>query len=148
MHGDLDGLKAELRSSDPTGPELRRVPLPIARVRLNRAVRQFIEVAGSFVAEGSLSERLEAGTISLPVQAIRVDLGTGKSTAVRKLLVDFVRWLRARGDTRPIIIAVPTHALAAEAAAAMAELAPDLTVETWRGRGADAPNRPGLIRPP
>jgi hypothetical protein len=126
-----DEVRARIEAAlHPAGPELHHAPLPIGRVRLDRAIRQFIATA-------------EAG--AAPVHAIRVDLGVGKSTSMRRELAEYVRRLRAEGDKRPGVVAVPTHTLAAEAAQRMAELAPDLTIETWRGRGADAPNRPGKM---
>lgn len=54
-----------------------------------------------------------------------------------------VRRMRASGDARTAVLAVPTHALAADTAAGLVEQAPDLTVRVWRGRDAPAPDRPG-----
>ncbi|MDT7952392.1 MAG: toprim domain-containing protein [Acetobacteraceae bacterium] len=119
---------------DPGAAPVRRVPLPIARVRLDRAAQAFAAAA----------EAAEAGAVP-PVQAIRVDLGAGKSHAARRELVALVRRLRARGDMRTVALAVPEHGLAAEAAAALAELAPDLAVRVWRGRERPAPGRDGSM---
>lgn len=116
----------------PAGPAVHQVPLPIARMRLDEAVHGFMDA-------------VEAGYDTPPAHAIRVDLGVGKSHGVRRDLAALVRRLRARRDGRTAALMVPTHELAAEAAAALATSAPDLVVRVWRGRGAEAPDRAGKM---
>ena len=71
--------------------------------------------------------------------AIRVTLGTGKSSINRDEIASFIRHIRAAGDKRSVVIAVPTNRLADEAAV---DFPDDIRRATWRGRGAINPDRP------
>lgn len=74
-----------------------------------------------------------------PVVAVRVSTGVGKSYTARRAAVDLVRDLRARGDGRAVVVAVPRHNLGDEYAAALADLAEGLAVAVYRGRSAPDP---------
>lgn len=82
------------------------------------------------------------------VQAMRVSTGVGKSYAARKTAVDLVRKLRAEGDSRSVVIAVPRHDLGREYAAKIQ--AEGITVRVWKGREQpddDQPDRMMCHRP-
>lgn len=74
-----------------------------------------------------------------PVVAVRVSTGVGKSYTARRAAVDLVRDLRARGDGRAVVVAVPRHNLGDEYADALAFLAEGLAVAVYRGRSAPDP---------
>jgi putative DNA primase/helicase len=78
-----------------------------------------------------------------PVLAVRVSTGVGKSYTARRAAVDLVRTLRAAGDPRAVVLAVPRHNLGDEYADALAEIAGGLAVAVYRGRGADDPEAEG-----
>ncbi len=82
---------------------------------------------------------------------VRVDVGVGKSHAARERVGLVLTAMRARGDTRTLVIAVPAHALGDEQAAAWQALpsvqAAGLRVAAWRGRGALDPAAPGYADP-
>jgi putative DNA primase/helicase len=78
-----------------------------------------------------------------PVLAVRVSTGVGKSYTARRSAVDLVRELRAAGDGRAVVVAVPRHNLGAEFAADLAEIAHGQAVAVYRGRSADDPEAEG-----
>lgn len=78
-----------------------------------------------------------------PVTLMRVTTGIGKSHTARRAAADLVRKLRAAGDGRAVVLAVPRHNLGDEYAAALAEIAPDLVVQSYRGRSAPDPEAEG-----
>jgi hypothetical protein len=82
-----------------------------------------------------------------PVQLVQTDPGAGKSRAARHHAARVLREMRAAGDSRTIVFAVPTHRLSVVAAEAFRTLAVDMgpkqTVEVWRGRNAENPDQPG-----
>ena len=135
-----DAVRARIALAlDPGGSPVRRVPLAVAGVRLDRAIREFMETVEAHAIDATAAEI----AVMAVVRAIWIDLGVGKSHGVRQESAALVRRMRARGDARTAVLAVPTHELAAEAAAAFAWQAPDLAVRVWRGRNAPAPDRPG-----
>jgi putative DNA primase/helicase len=77
----------------------------------------------------------------------RVDTGIGKSAIARAAAAEALALMRARGDNRTIAVAVPTHKLGDEQAAAFRGLATarraGLEAAVWRGREADDPAEPG-----
>lgn len=84
------------------------------------------------------------GDTPAPVMAVRVTTGVGKSFEARRAAVRLVRELRAAGDGRAVVMAVPRHNLGDEAAAALRDIAGDhLAVAVYRGRDADDPDAPG-----
>ena len=110
-------------------PHVERFTADEARVETTRAVREFFT-------------RVEIRSPDGPplTHAIRVDLGVGKSSIAQEEIAPFVRSMRANGDKRSVVIAVPTHRLAAEAATRFPE---DIRVGIWRGREAADPDQPG-----
>ena len=82
---------------------------------------------------------------------VRVDVGVGKSHAAREQVGRVLAAMRARGDTRSIVIAVPDHALGEQQAAAWQALPAvqeaGLQVAAWRGRAALDPAAPGYADP-
>ena len=78
-----------------------------------------------------------------PVLAVRVSTGVGKSYTARRAAVDLAHKLRAAGDPRAVVVAVPRHNLGAEFAADLAEIADGLAVAVYRGRAADDPEAAG-----
>lgn len=94
-------------------------------------------------AEIALAYDPETAILPPPVMVVRVDTGLGKSYAARRATVDLVRTLRAAGDRRSVVLAVPRHNLAEEYAVALAAIAPDLAVEIYRGRDAPDPAAEG-----
>ncbi len=89
----------------------------------------------------------EGATPAPPVQLVQTDTGTGKSHSARHHAARVLAELRAAGDRRNVVLAVPTHRLSDEQHVAFVELAAargvQLAVEVWRGRWADDPEQPG-----
>jgi putative DNA primase/helicase len=112
-----------------------------ARQTLDTAVGAFFAAAEAFDAD--MAKAL--GDLS-PVHGVRISVGAGKSHSARHHAGQLVHNLRARGDRRSIVFAVPTHRLASEQEALFKELphaGSPLRVSTWRGRAADDPATPG-----
>ena len=82
-----------------------------------------------------------------PVQAVRAEVGLGKSSVTRQGVARLLRRMRAEGDPRTVAYAVPTHKLGAEQAAAFQALpdarASGLQAAIWRGRKQPDPTTPG-----
>lgn len=78
-----------------------------------------------------------------PVTLMRVTTGIGKSHTARRSVVDLVHQLRAKGDERAVALFVPRHDLGDEYMSDLAEIAPDLNVASYRGRGAPDPEAKG-----
>jgi putative DNA primase/helicase len=77
-----------------------------------------------------------------PVHALRVATGIGKSHAARDQAVAMVKDLRARGDDRCVVIAVPRHDLGDEFVQKLQ--AQGILAEAWKGRIQPDPAQPGL----
>jgi putative DNA primase/helicase len=77
-----------------------------------------------------------------PVHALRVATGIGKSHAARVQAVAMVKDLRARGDDRCVVIAVPRHDLGDEFVQKLQ--AQGILAEAWKGRIQPDPAQPGL----
>jgi putative DNA primase/helicase len=80
-----------------------------------------------------------------PCRLICVDVGSGKSDAARRHAAAFLAKLRAAGDKRNVVMAVPMHRLSTEQEqqfSAMPEAA-GLRARIWYGRNADNPAAPG-----
>jgi putative DNA primase/helicase len=77
-----------------------------------------------------------------PVHALRVATGIGKSHAARVQAVAMVKDLRARGDDRCVVIAVPRHDLGDEFVQKLQ--AQGILAEAWKGRTQLDPAQPGL----
>lgn len=94
-------------------------------------------------AERALSYDPETAILPPPVMAVRVSTGVGKSYSARRSAVDLVHKLRRDGDGRAVVLAVPRHNLGNEYAVDLAEIAPDLAVQSYRGRSAPDPEAEG-----
>ncbi len=81
------------------------------------------------------------------VHAIRADVAIGKSDASRREAVRLLIDMRARGDRRVVVLAVPTHKLGDEQARDFENLpearAAGLRAAVWRGRAAPDPDANG-----
>ncbi|MGI4811741.1 MAG: toprim domain-containing protein, partial [Janthinobacterium lividum] len=96
--------------------------------------------------EEALSAPVEEQEPIIFVHGVRCDVGTGKSHAARARIAETLINMRARGDNRAIVLALPMHALSDEQAERFRQL-PEvkeagLRVEVWRGRGAPDPTHP------
>ena len=118
-----------------------RLPVDEARRQLREAVRAFFDAARTWRASD------DPAAPPPPAHAIRGDLGLGKSSTVRRFAADRLVAMREAGDRRAIVLAVPTHRLGDEQAAAFESLAAarraGLTAAVWRGRDAPDPDQPG-----
>jgi len=82
------------------------------------------------------------GTIPPQTHAMRTDVGSGKSAALRASGANYLKTIRSEKNKSTLVFAVPTHALGEEAALefeAMPEAGYQLTAEIWRGREAPDP---------
>ena len=141
-NGLRNGLKQPLviepEEAETWGPATYPAPAGTvfdARRRVAEAFEPWAEIALAYDPETAI--------LPPPVMAVRVDTGLGKSYAARRATVDLVRTLRAAGDRRAAVLAVPRHNLAEEYAADLAAIAPDLAVEIYRGRDAPDPAAEG-----
>jgi putative DNA primase/helicase len=118
----------------------RGMPLEAARDVQREAVAAFFE-------EGRAYDPGLPAAALLPVHAIRVGVGIGKSYVARMLAARELAAMRARGDMRSLVILVPTHQLGDEQAAAFEALpearAARLKAAVWRGRQAPDPAEAG-----
>jgi hypothetical protein len=141
-NGLRDGLKRPLaiepEEAEAWGPAT--YPAPTGTVF---DARRRVAEAFEAWAERALSYDPEAAILPPPVMAVRVSTGVGKSYSARRATVDLVRTLRAAGDARAVALAVPRHNLAEEYIADLAEIAPDLVVQSYRGRSAPDPEAEG-----
>lgn len=82
--------------------------------------------------------------LPVPVHAIKVDVGSGKTLATILGAIRMLGEMRAAGDNRSAALAIPTHALADELAATFALHArgTGLTAAVWRGMSATDPDSP------
>jgi putative DNA primase/helicase len=80
-----------------------------------------------------------------PVHACCVTLGSGKTEAAINSAIRTIGELRANGDTRAIVIAVPEHKLSAQIQERICKKAHNLRVEVYRGREVKNPASDGLM---
>lgn len=156
----IEAVRTRIEAAlNPKAPAVVRVSVKQARADLAEAVGTFMAAAAAWVPPGDDDTDDDEARPALPppVHAIRVDVGAGKSEAARAGLVGLlaqmraaqtmVAKLRAKGDTRSVAIAVPTHALGGEQAQKLIDMpearAAGLTVRVWRGRDAADPDAPG-----
>ena len=117
------------------------------RVSVDEARKQLETVVASFFARTLLWGQQHGNTTDAPpVEALRIDVGVGKTGVAHDHILHFVQELRAGGGERTVAIAVPTRHLAAEQAERIvAAMSPgvNVTVRVWRGRDADDPDAAG-----
>ncbi len=140
QEGGADAVRARITAAlAPVQTDDGRHELPVeeARAALGAATNAFFVAAVDHVP----------GAAAPPVHAIRADVGLGKSQAAHAGAVEMLAAMRARGDRRTVIIALPRHDLITEAVEAFNGLsraiAAGLVARSWRGRGADDPSTPG-----
>jgi putative DNA primase/helicase len=120
-------------------PGNKALPAAMARQQLEQKVAAFFRLAAAY-------DPNTPDNAAPIVQGMKVGVGLGKSSAARKEAAKLLAELRAKGDDRTIIMAVPTHKLGAEQAAAFSDLSEaqaGLRVAVWRGREAQDPELPG-----
>ena len=123
------------------GPATMRAPtgtVEDARRDVGEAFQRWIADALSLAPDPEMAGHA-------PVRVLRVGTGIGKSHAARLAVVDLVRTLRSKGDTRPVVIAVPRHNLGDEYRAALAEIGKGVRVAAYRGRDQVDPNAEGEL---
>jgi putative DNA primase/helicase len=124
---------------NPIGVKTRRVPVDEARAQLDSLVSSFFDTA---LSHDPQSEEPP------PVLAIKAEVGTGKSVAARRHAARLLAALRAAGDGRTVVFAVPTHRLGDEQARAFEALpeakAAGLVARVWRGMEAPDPKGIGV----
>lgn len=142
-----------MAATKPSGSIARRVPVKEARRQVAAAVDGFFERLEA--ASAKRAEQWLAGVMPIEpdmfAHGVRVDTGVGKSAVARYRIATTLVAMRSRGDTRNIVLAVPTHALGDEQAAAFMALpaarAAGLTAALWRGRAAPDPAHPDYLNP-
>jgi hypothetical protein len=86
-----------------------------------------------------------------PVHAIRVDTGAGKTRTAEELVAELVASMRAAGDNRTVIFAVPTHKLGLEQVKAFNRLpaakANGLKADMWVSRNGSDPQHADYLDP-
>ena len=137
-------IELALSPRGPQPPGNAALPIDLARHRLEQAMNAFFAEARDYNPEAEL---LGGVAQILPVHAIRVSVGGGKSDLARKLTAKTLAAMRKRGDRRNLAFAIPTHALGEEQARRFEEL-PEakeagLRAAVWRGRDALDPRQPG-----
>jgi putative DNA primase/helicase len=132
-----------LAPQGPQPPGNKALPVALARHQLGQKVAAFFKQA----AEYDPDTQDGVDNADPIVWGVKVGVGLGKSYSARKEAAKLLADMRARGDDRTIIMAVPTHKLGAEQAAAF-DLLPEareagLRAAVWRGREAADPETPG-----
>ena len=142
---------AERAVTEAVGAFFARVDrLSAAQVALDQkaaaAIQGCLPVDDGSAPEFALPSGAESAQPTMFTHGVRVTVGVGKSHAARDGVGRTLAAMRARGDTRNMVIAIPEHALGDEQAAAWQALpsvqAAGLRVATWRGRGAPNPADP------
>ncbi len=167
----LDGVRGARRrieaALNPGGGPAERLPIRVVRKQLQGAISRFFNDVREFEAQGralpgeekmvrtdllswdedvpELPEPETTPALAMPVHAIRVDVGAGKSFSAIQEAIRLLREMRAVGDKRSAAFAVPTHALGDELAAVFELHArgTGLRVAVWRGMTAMDPDSPG-----
>ncbi len=139
--GGPDAVRARVAAAlAPMTTPSNRKPVLEARRIMGAAITRFFDTAAQHDPDGDKPA---------PVHAVRVDVAVGKSLAARQGAAVLLAGMRARGNVRTIVFAVPTHALGEEAAAEFEALpaarAAGLTADIWRGRSASDPNNPDAL---
>ena len=148
---------------NPLATAVERQPIATVRRLLDTATAKFFEAAAAWVPpsdededgprrtypDGSEFGGGAGGATPPPVQAIKVDVGAGKSRAAYRYALRRLLVMRAQGDTRTIAVAVPTHLLgdqqAETFAAIAAESGSNLTARVYRGMEAPDPRHPDFL---
>ena len=166
----LDGVAGVRRrieaALNPGGGPATRLPIKQVREKLRAAVDGFYDTVRDWdnrnvtawdpdapspaVAPENFADLLDQPVpdspppAAMPVHAVKVDLGSGKTLAAIMGAVRFLGEMRAAGDDRSAVFAIPTHALGDEVAATFAIHARDknLTAAVWRGMSATDPDSP------
>ena len=137
-------IEIALAPRGPQPPGNAALPVDLARLRLGKVIEAFFTAARRFDPDAAL---LDGKALELIVQGVRVGVGLGKSTISRREAAVLLAEMRARGDKRTIVFAVPTHKLGDEQARAFDQLAEaraaGLTAGVWRGREAADPSAAG-----
>ncbi len=107
----------------------RLIPVEEARKRTKARVDTFFTEAAAWREDDEP-----------PVHALGVSVGTGKTQAARDRAKQMLTKMRAAGDGRAIVIAVPEHRLSNEIAETFNADSRGLCAEGWRGREARKPD--------
>lgn len=140
----LDAVRSALEGARPyKPPETRRPAYALPTGDLPSARRTVKEAAARWKAN-ALAWMPSKGAEDYgtpPVEGLRVTTGVGKSHEARESAVELAHALREKGDTRPVVIAVPRHKLGDEYLDALKGRG--ITVEAYRGRRQEDPEREG-----
>ena len=126
--------------------ELHRTRTPEAKAKAqaaDKAAEPFQETAAEVrrhirtIAQA----HAEADAGPPPVHAFKVDVGGGKTELNLREIIQFLKHLRAQGDKRAGVIAVPMHALGDQQVERFEKLCGEegLTAAVWRSRKAKVP---------
>lgn len=107
------------------------------RGAISDEARKAAQAIGADIAKRAKEAALGAAE-PVFVHGIRADVGLGKSSATRPLVLNLLQSLRDAGDKRNIAIAIPTHALGDEQADKLNEILNrhDFRARVWRSRRA------------
>jgi hypothetical protein len=106
--GGPDAVRARIAAAlAPMATPSNRKPVLEARRIMGAAITRFFDAAAQHAPDGDKPA---------PVHAVRVGVAVGKSLAAGCAAV-LLTGMRAGGDDRTVVFAVPTHALGEEAAA-------------------------------
>ncbi len=146
-------IKAAL---NPGGGAPTRLPIKLVRERLRAAEEAFFNAVREWDARQGAAAALAmpnqgtqptgpAEQMVMPIHAIRVDLGSGKTLTAIQQAIRRLAEMRAAGDMRSAAFAISTHALGDEVAAIFAVHAAKtgLTAAVWRGMSAPDPDSLG-----
>ena len=167
------GIRRRIEAAlNPGGNGPERLPIKVVREQLRKAMAGFFDevrawsshetgLPPSLVADAGLSsDPMDAAdwaevfdaplpdapsARTPPVHAIKTDVGSGKTLAAYSEAIRLLTEMRAAGDKRAGVVAIPTHRLADEQAVIFALHArhTDLTAAVWRGMSAANPDTPG-----
>lgn len=116
--------------------------LMIQKIKAEKGAKAYVKKSGSHAASPA-----PAATEPTPfVKATAMDVGVGKSSTSRFEAARVLTNMRARGDKRVAVFAVPDHTLGEQQKTEWLELIEknrfNLTVEVWRSRKAVDPRHP------
>ncbi|WP_159013553.1 toprim domain-containing protein [Acidisoma sp. S159] len=139
----IEAVCARINQAQAPRAPVTRLTLAEGRAAVATAFGQFFERVRAGNTEATTFTKDGPDIRTMVVDAIRVDLGVGKSTEALRQAAKFLAALREKNDNRAVGFAVPTLKLAEELAATFNAQGSGLLAAVRRGRRAPDPEAEG-----